>query len=103
MTTTNFAEFGYREKEMAEDLLREMRLQGLPEDFYDDEVTVMFNKYSGNVFLTNSDYQVAMLNGDKLESFYSLPYSGEEGFLEDLLELDLEHKEDKEYLKEIQK
>ena len=103
MTTTNFAEFGYREKEMAEELLREMRLQGLPEDFYDDEVTVMFNKYSGYVFLTNSDYQVAMINGCKLESFYTLPYSGEQGFLEDLLELDLDHDEDKEYLKEIQK
>ncbi len=103
MTTTNFAEFGYREQEMAEELLREMRLQGLPEDFYDEEVTVMFNTYSGNVFLTNSDYQVAMINGDKLESFYTLPYSGEEGFLEDLLELDLDYDEDKEYLKEIQK
>jgi hypothetical protein len=103
MTTTNFAEFGYREKEMAEELLREMRLQGLPEDFYDDEVTVMFNKFSGYVFLINSDYQVAMMNGDKLESYYTLPYSGEEGFLEDILELDLDHDEDKEYIKDIQK
>lgn len=61
-----------------------MREQGLPSDFNDDEVHPMMNQYSGNVFLTNSDFQVAMMNGDTLESFYTLSYHGEEGFIDDL-------------------
>lgn len=85
MTTTNLSDFGYRELEMLEELLRAMREQGLPEDFYNDEVHPMMNQISGNVFLTNSEYQVAMMNGDKLESFYTLSYHGSEGFLDELL------------------
>ena len=85
MTTTNLSDFGYRELTMLEELLKAMREQGLPEDFYDNEVHPMFNQYSGNVFLTNSECQAAMLNGEKLESFYFLSYHGNEGFLEDLL------------------
>ena len=57
----------------------------MPRDFENNEVTPMMNTYSGNVFLTNSEYQVAMLNGDKLESFYFLSYHGNEGFLDELL------------------
>lgn len=86
VTTTDLSRFGYRELAMLEELLKAMREQGLPEDFYDDEVVPMFNCNSGNVFLTNSDYQTAMLNGDKLESFYWLGYHGNEGFLDELLE-----------------
>jgi hypothetical protein len=41
------------------------------------------NRNSGNVFLTNSDYQVAILNNGKLESFYCCGNCGNEGFLED--------------------
>ena len=85
MTTTNLSDFGYRELAILEKLLKAMREQGLPEDFYNDEVHPMMNKYSGNVFLTNSDYQVAMLNGDTLESFYFLSYHGNEGFLDELI------------------
>ena len=105
MTTTDLNEFGSREREMAEELLRAWRKQGLPEDFYDDNVEIMMNTYSGIVFLTNSDYQVAMMNGDHLESFYTLSYNGDEGFLEDFenyKEDDL-HKEDWEQLKQIRK
>ena len=86
MTTTNLSDFGYRELIMLEELLKAMREQGLPDDFYNDEVHPMMNQSSGNVFLTNSDYQVAMLNGDKLESFYFLSYHGNEGFLDELIE-----------------
>lgn len=86
MTTTNLSDFGYRELAILEELLKAMREQGLPEDFYNDEVHPMMNQSSGNVFLTNSDYQVAMLNGDKLESFYFLSYHGNEGFLDELIE-----------------
>ena len=46
MTTTNLSDFGYRELEMLEELLKAMREQGLPDDFYDEEVHPMMNKYS---------------------------------------------------------
>ena len=83
-TTTDLTQFGYRERKLAEDLLKAWREQGLPEDFHEDEITIMFNTHSGCVFLTNSEYQVAMLNGDKLESFYTDFETGEEGFKEEL-------------------
>ena len=86
MTTTNLADFGCRELAILEELLRAMREQGLPADFYDNEVHPMMNQSSGNVFLTNSEYEVAMMNGDKLESFYWLSYHGTEGFLDELIE-----------------
>lgn len=85
VTTTDLSKFGYRELSMLCDLLSALREQGLPMDFENSEVTPMMNTYSGNVFLTNSEYQVAMLNGDKLESFYFLSYYGNEGFLDELL------------------
>ena len=85
VTTTDLSKFGYRELSMLCDLLSALREQGLPRDFENNEVTPMMNTYSGNVFLTNSEYQVAMLNGDKLESFYFLSYHGNEGFLDELL------------------
>jgi hypothetical protein len=98
MTTTNFADFGNRERYMAEELLRASREQGFPEDFEQDEVQIMMNRNSGNVFFTNSDYQVAMMNGDDLEIFHTLPYGGEEGFACDLRDLRDLHEEDVEYL-----
>ena len=101
-TTTNFAEFGRREIVMTRDLLDAMIEQGFPSDFYDGSVTVMFNKYSGNVFLTNDEYQVVMLNGDKLESFYNSPYEGKEGFFDDLLaEYDDMPQEDKDWFRDL--
>ena len=83
-TTTDFARFGHRERAMAEELLKAWREQGLPEDFYEEEVTVMMNFSSGYVFLTNADFQVAMMNGEELESFYTDPETGEEGFRDEL-------------------
>lgn len=83
-TTTDLTKFGCRERKMAEELLKAWREQGLPEDFYEEEVTIMLNTHSGYVFLTNSEFQVAMLNGDKLESFYTDFETGEEGFKDEL-------------------
>ena len=84
-TTTNLADFGYRELAMVRDLLTAMIDSGLPDDFEDSGVQPMMNRNSGNVFLTNEEYQVAMLTDEgKLESFYWLSYAGNEGFAEDL-------------------
>ncbi len=100
ITTTDLGKFGARERQMAEELLKAWREQGLPDDFNDDEVVIMFNMNSGNVFLTNSDYQVAMLtDDDKLETFYNCPECGHEGF-----KADMQHDgnaECREYLKDI--
>ena len=69
---------------MAEELLKAWREQGLPDDFYDDQVTITCNTHSGCVFLTNADFQVAMMNGDRLESFYFCPICGHEGFRKEM-------------------
>jgi hypothetical protein len=84
--TSDFARFGSREREMAEELLKAWREQGLPEDFENEKVTITMNLNSGYVFLTNAEYQVAMMNGDTLESFYTDFETGEEGFKEELSE-----------------
>lgn len=97
-TTTNLAQFGNRELAEVRNLLDAMLNSGLPSDFYEDAVQPMFNLNSGCVFLTNSDYQVCMLNEGKLESFYSSPYAGLEGFYDDLKEqYEDMHEDDKEW------
>ena len=97
-TTTNLAQFSNRELAEVRDLLDAMLNSGLPSDFYEDAVQPMFNLNSGCVFLTNSEYQVCMLNEGKLESFYSSPYAGLEGFYDDLKEqYEDMHEEDKEW------
>jgi uncharacterized phage protein gp47/JayE len=83
ITTTNLADFGSREYGLLEELIRAMNSQGLPQDFYNNEVHPMLNRNSGYVFITNSDCQVAMMNGDRLEIWYSCPNCGHEGFEED--------------------
>ena len=99
ITTTDLSKFGYREKAMAAELLSALG-KGLPEDFYDDEVTIMMNMHSGNVFLTNSEFQVAMMNDEKLESFYNCPECGHEGFREDM-EHDRDSRGCREYLQDL--
>ena len=79
---------------------------GLPDNFYDEGVRFAFNKNSGYVFLINDDYQCLMMNGDVLEEFYTSPYDGHEGFINDLFDdymsdTDSWHIEDAEWLLEI--
>jgi len=105
ITTTDFSEFGWRERKMASELLNASCEKGFPQDFEDNEVQIMMNKNSGNVFFTNSEYQVAMMNGDDLESFYTLPYGGVEGFADELIDEykngNIDNEEDIQYLKEL--
>lgn len=84
--TEDLSRFGSRELEILEKLLKARRENGLPESFHNDGVKPAMNADSGNVFLVNSEYQVAMMNGDKLELFISTPYEGIEGFLVDITE-----------------
>ena len=100
--TSDLSRFGARERAMLADLLTAWNRDGLPDDFYDDEVHPVLNMDSGYVFLTNSDYQTAMMNGDTLESFYSTPYEGHEGFWEDLVREYLNMcDEDRDYMHHI--
>jgi hypothetical protein len=93
-----------RERRMAMQILQAWDSDGLPTDFYEDGVKFAFNRSSGNVFLVNEDHQVAMMNGDVLESFYTSPYEGKEGFFADLLtEYAGMHREDQEWFRELAK
>ena len=83
-TTTDLSNFGSRERKMLVELLNAWREQGLPRDFSAEEVVPMMNQNSGCVFLTNSDFECAMMNGDKLESFYNCPECGHEGFKDEI-------------------
>lgn len=102
--TEDLGKFGYRERELLVSLLDEWNKNGLPDGFEYDNVRPAFNMNSGNVFLVNDSYQVAMMNEDTLEIWHSLPYSGEEGFLADLLELDPEtlNADDIEYIQNLE-
>lgn len=83
VVTSNLADFGYSERVDLIALLTAWNKQGLPDDFENDGVYPCFNKNSGYVFLTNSEYQCAMLNDNKLESWYNCCNCGHEGFKED--------------------
>lgn len=84
IVTVDLSKFGWRELRLAEQLLKAWREQGLPNDFYYGDIKLGFNTHSGCVFLSNEDFQVAMMNGDNLESFYTDFETGEEGFLDEL-------------------
>ena len=97
--TEYLADFGSRERKMAAELLA----QPLPSTFNDDGVKLALNRNSGYVFLVNSDYQCAMMNGDTLAIFHTTPYEGNEGFIEDLLSEhtpDDLHREDIDYIRD---
>lgn len=82
--TTNLADFGYIERVELIKLLQAWHEAGLPDDFGSEGVHAMFNRNSGHVFLTNEDYDVCMMNGDRLERWYHCYECGEEGFAEDV-------------------
>ncbi len=68
-TSTDLRVFGFRELKIGAELL-EAYCEN-PLDFLCDGVHLMMNTHSGYVLLTDEDYNVAMMNGDKLEQFLS--------------------------------
>ena len=89
--------FGNRELRQASKLLEALIEQECP--IYKSELS-LFLGHDGNVYLTNDDYELAGMNGNKLDKWHYLPYSGEEGYLKDLLSyLNEYNTEDREYLK----
>lgn len=104
--TENLNDFGSIELEEAKNILEAMIDNGLPSDFSNEGVKLAFNQNSGNVFLTNAEYEVAVYceteRGKYLESFYSSPYQGIEGTFEDLEEeFPNMNKEDKDWFKSL--
>ena len=80
--TNDLSQFGIRELNLAADLLKAY-VKEQPE-FLGEGVQVWSNMNSGYVFLSDNDYNVAMLNeDDKLEQFFSCPECGQEGFKEE--------------------
>ena len=93
-----------REREEVRGILDAWGTHGLPIDFDDEGVKIAFNSNSGHVFLVNSEYQCCMVNSDRLESFYSSPYQGIEGFFDELVEqYATMHHEDQEWLRDVAK
>lgn len=104
MTTTNLADFGFREIKMAGELLTAYSENPNVCPYFSSEgVQLMMNQNSGNVFLTDEECNVLMMNGNDLEGFYVSPYSGHEGFFDDLVnDFDSSwNEEDIEWLKKL--
>lgn len=81
--TRDLMQFGNRELKLAGELLSALKTEKDKTRFLSHGVAVEFNPNSGNVFIVDEDYNVAMMNGDTLEDFFSCPECGHEGFLED--------------------
>lgn len=98
IVTDDWSQFGYREIEMAKELLSNVK-----EIDSHGKVEVQFNRNSGNVFLVDEDYRVWMMLGDNIEEWFSCPYCGHEGFKQDMMHGTDEdrHAECTRYLKEI--
>lgn len=99
-----FNDFGYKELSEASDLLRLYSLGAisrLASDYFSGPygISIGFNNMSGNVFLVDEDFNVLMDTGGQLDLFITTPYSGEEGFYDDLMDIyDELDEEDQEYL-----
>lgn len=83
--TRDLAQFGFREYGMAGELLLALAdgKWASDEDEMGDGVVIEFNPNSGNVFLVDEDYKVAMLNNGKLENWLNCGNCGVEGFRSD--------------------
>ena len=76
--TQDFSKFGQREREIACQLLSTYGTDNDKTLFLDGPVAVEFNPYSGFVFLVDADYNVGIMEGDKLVNYFSCPHCGHE-------------------------
>lgn len=75
--TNDLTRFGMQELDEAADLLKAYANNGC--DFLGDGVQVWFNTMSGYVFLSDEDYNVGLLEDEKIARHYSCPECGNEG------------------------
>ena len=78
--TQDLSMFGFIERQEAGRLLLALGTHHDKTQLLGSDVKVEFNPNSGNVFLVDGDYNVAMMNGHDLEDFYSCTHSCNEGF-----------------------
>lgn len=78
IVTSDISQFGFREKDMAAELLKTHGSSSDHTKFLGNSVNVFMNMNSGYVFLSDEDYNTAMMNGDNLEDFFSCPNCGNE-------------------------
>lgn len=87
----SFDDFGAIQIDEVTDLLQSYKTGNSTKYFqdfwYDDEIKPAFNTYSGYVFLTNSDYQTAMMNDGKIDIHENCPECGQEGFPEEFKDM----------------
>jgi len=86
ITTTDLSQFGFREIAMAGELLKAYQNGSFYSGILGEGVQITLNRSSGCVFLTDEDFTVAMMNGDKLAQFFTCSNCGAEGFIEDFKE-----------------
>ena len=79
--TSDLSEFRPDELREAADILKALAERKRPKDFEDSELSIQLNQDSDFVFLTNSEYQTALMEDGKLVSFYSCSSCGHEGTL----------------------
>lgn len=84
--TRDLSEFGNIERDEAGTLLQTLNGSRDMTKFLGDGVAVEFNPMSGNVFLVDEDYNVAMMNGHNLEDFHNCPNCGAESFASEFRE-----------------
>lgn len=84
VVTSDLSRFGFRELKLAAQLLTAYtNNKDFNPEWSPDGTKIAFNTRSGYVFLTNDEYQTAMMNGDHLEMWYNCSYCGHEGFADD--------------------
>ena len=77
--TSDLTKFGFRELDMAGDLLKAYAKNGC--EYLDNGVQVYFNDTRGNVFLSDEDGMVGMIDSEgKLKQWYSCSNCGNESF-----------------------
>lgn len=81
-TTTDLRDFGIRELRLAAELLN--AYCDVPPSWMGKGVGLMFNRESGCVFLTDEDFNVAMMNSGKLDAWLFTPHDGHDGFIDEL-------------------
>lgn len=83
ITIADPQDFGLRELRIAAELLAAFCQQ--PPRWLRGGLHLTMNTHNGNVFLTDEDFNVAMLNCGALDAWLFTPYDGHEGFLDELI------------------
>ena len=81
IVTADLSKFGYRELALAGELLNAYAEYGA--EFMGDGLTLNFNANSGKVFLSDEDFNVAVVENERIVQFYSCSQCGNEGTQEE--------------------